>query len=123
VKGARVLILGWTFKENVPDIRNTRVIDIHRELASYGIASLPHDPLADPAAVEHEYGVHLLADVDRGGPYDAIILAVKHRNLVTEFTLDRLKALGNGRPPLIMDVKGFFPARAYCEAGLDYWQL
>ena len=61
--------------------------------------------------------------MDAAGPYDAVILAVKHRQLVAEFTLDRLRSLGNGRPPVLIDVKGFFPASAYQSAGMDYWQL
>lgn len=123
VKGARVLILGWTFKENVRDIRNTRIIDIHHELASYGILSLPFDPHADNDDVESEYGLRLIEDVDAHGPYDAIILAVRHRILLAEFTLDRLRGLGRGRPPGIIDVKGFFRASEYEAAGIDYWQL
>jgi UDP-N-acetyl-D-galactosamine dehydrogenase len=123
VKGARVLILGWTFKENVPDIRNTRIIDIHQELVSYGIQSMPYDPHADNDEVEHEYGLRLIDDVPANGPFDAVILAVKHREIVAEFTLARLSALGNGRPPLLIDVKGFFPLKAYQDAGLDHWQL
>ncbi len=123
VKGARVLILGWTFKENVPDIRNTRIIDIHQELESYGIQSLPFDPHANNDEVEKEYGLRLIDNVDDNGPYEAIILAVKHRQLVSEFTIDRLRKLGNGRPPVLIDVKGFF-SPASCEAAqLDYWQL
>lgn len=123
VKGARVLILGWTFKENVPDIRNTRIIDIHQELESYGIQSLPFDPHADNDEVEQEYGLRLIENVDDNGPYDAIILAVKHFKLVSEFTIDRLRKLGDVRPPIIIDVKGFFPSASYEAAQLDYWQL
>ena len=123
VKGARVLILGWTFKENVPDIRNTRIIDIHRELASYGILSMPFDPHADNNEVEHEYGLRLIENVDENGPYDAIILAVKHRKIMAEFTIDRLRKLGSKRPPVIIDVKGFFSAETYQAAKIDYWQL
>jgi UDP-N-acetyl-D-galactosamine dehydrogenase len=123
VKGARVLILGWTFKENVPDIRNTRVIDIYRELQQYGIDAKAHDPMADPDEVRHEHGVELTQDVDATGPYDAVILAVKHRNLVAEFTLERLRSMGNANAPLIIDVKGFFSAKYYASAGLEYWQL
>jgi UDP-N-acetyl-D-galactosamine dehydrogenase len=123
VKGARVLILGWTFKENVPDIRNTRIIDIHTELESYGIRSLPFDPHVDNAEVEHEYGFQLIENVDENGPYDAVILAVKHRRLIAEFTLKRLEGLGNGRHPIIIDVKGFFKPAEYREAGFEYWQL
>jgi UDP-N-acetyl-D-galactosamine dehydrogenase len=123
VKGARVLILGWTFKENVPDIRNTRIIDIHQELTSYGILSLPFDPHADNDEVQHEYGLRLIENVDNNGPYDAIILAVKHNELVAEFTIDRLRKLGNGCPPVIIDVKGFFSSATYQAAQLNYWQL
>jgi UDP-N-acetyl-D-galactosamine dehydrogenase len=123
VKGARVLILGWTFKENVPDIRNTRIIDIHQELISYGILSLPFDPHADNDEVEHEYGLRLIESVDDNGPYDAIILAVKHSQIIADFTVDRLRKLGRGRPPVIIDVKGFFPTMTYQAADLEYWQL
>jgi UDP-N-acetyl-D-galactosamine dehydrogenase len=123
VKGARVLILGWTFKENVPDIRNTRIIDIHKELINYGIRSLPFDLHADNDEVEHEYGLRLIENVDANGPYDAIILAVKHREFIAEFTIDRLRKLGSGRAPVIIDVKGFFSAATYQAAELDYWQL
>ncbi len=123
VKGARVLILGWTFKENVPDIRNTRIIDIHQELATYGVESLPYDPHADNDEVEHEYGLRLIENVDSNGPYDAVILAVKHRELVAEFTLERIKMLGKGRPPVVIDVKGFFKATEYQSHGLQFWQL
>lgn len=123
VKGARVLILGWTFKENVPDIRNTRVIDIHQELQSYGIRSLPFDPHANNDEVEQEYGLRLIENVELNGPYEAIILAVKHSQLVSEFTIDRLRKLGNGHPPVLIDVKGFFSTASYEAAQLDYWQL
>ena len=123
VKGARVLILGWTFKENVPDIRNTRIIDIHQELTSYGILCLPFDPHADNEEVQHEYGLRLIENVDNNSPYDAIILAVKHSEFVAEFTIDRLRKLGNGCPPVIIDVKGFFSRATYQAAQLNYWQL
>jgi UDP-N-acetyl-D-galactosamine dehydrogenase len=123
VKGARVLILGWTFKENVPDIRNTRVIDIHQELVSYGIRSLPFDPNADNDEVDREYGLRLIENVDENGPYEAIILAVKHQKLVADFPIERLRKMGNGRSPVLIDVKGFFSSSSYDTAQLDYWQL
>lgn len=123
VKGARVLILGWTFKENITDIRNTRIIDIHNELGTYGIHSFPFDPHANNDEVEHEYGLRLIEDVDANGPYDAIILAVKHRKIIAEFSLERLTTLGKGCSPFIIDVKGFFPAEVYESAGIQYWQL
>lgn len=94
VRGARVLILGVTFKENCPDIRNSRVIDVIRELQEYGSNVDAWDPLADPEVVRSEYGFDLLTESEIGsGPkYDAVVHAVSHeqfkqidvRSLVTE---------------------------------------
>jgi len=78
VKGARVLILGLTFKENTPDLRNTRVIDIVRELEEYGVTVDVHDPWADPAEAKQHYGIELVVNPDDGA-YDGIVLAVAHR--------------------------------------------
>jgi len=77
VDGARVLILGLTFKENCPDLRNTRVVDVVAELADYGIKVDVHDPLADPEEAQAEYGLTLAATPGQGA-YDAVILAVAH---------------------------------------------
>ena len=76
IHGARVLVLGITFKENCPDIRNSRVIDIVRELESFGIRVEVYDPLANPEEVHTEYGITLLERVH--GPYDGVVLAVGH---------------------------------------------
>jgi UDP-N-acetyl-D-galactosamine dehydrogenase len=122
VKGAKVLILGWTFKENVPDVRNTRVIDIYRELVAYGAQPMPFDPHANPAEVHHEYGADLLPTVGQG-PYDAVVLAVKHKELAAEFTLERLCALGGAKPPAIIDVKSFFTRPELEASRLLFWQL
>jgi UDP-N-acetyl-D-galactosamine dehydrogenase len=123
VKGAKVLILGWTFKENVPDIRNSRVIDIYRELKTYGIEPVAYDPHADHAEVEHEYGLKLIDNVESRGPYDAVITAVKHRELVAEYTLEKIRALGGKRAPVLIDVKGFFSRQQMAADGLVWWQL
>jgi UDP-N-acetyl-D-galactosamine dehydrogenase len=123
LKGAKVLILGWTFKENVPDIRNTRVIDIHRELSAYGVRPLAYDPEADHAQVEHEYGLRLIEDVAAHAPYDAVITAVKHRRLADDYSLEAIRALGGGRAPVLIDVKGFFSRPAMEQAGFVCWQL
>lgn len=77
VDGARVLILGLTFKENCPDLRNTRVVDVVAELAEYGIAVDVHDPMADPEEAQAEYGL-TLTSTPQAGAYDAVILAVAH---------------------------------------------
>jgi UDP-N-acetyl-D-glucosamine/UDP-N-acetyl-D-galactosamine dehydrogenase len=123
VRNAKVLILGWTFKENVPDIRNSRIIDIYRELTAYGVKALAYDPHADSAEVEHEYRVKLIRDVPATGPYDAVVTAVKHRELLAEYTLERIGMLGGSTRPVLIDVKGFFSRAAMAAAGFIYWQL
>lgn len=77
IQGAKVLILGFTFKENCPDTRNTKVIDIYKELQSFSIEADIYDPWASPAEVKLEYGIDLIA-ADDFMPYDAVILAVAH---------------------------------------------
>jgi UDP-N-acetyl-D-galactosamine dehydrogenase len=78
VQGARVLVMGLTFKENCPDLRNTKVVDIVRELAEYEVAADVHDPWVNSAEAQHEYGFATIAKPEAGA-YDAIILAVAHR--------------------------------------------
>ncbi len=118
VKGAKVLILGWTFKEDVPDIRNTRVIDIYRELQSYGADVGCHDPEADTTEVEHEYGITLVPESGVRADYDAVILAVKHKALMRRYDLPALQKLGGAKAPVIVDVKGFLPGNS-----ASCWQL
>ncbi len=123
VKGARVLVLGLSFKENVPDIRNTKVIDIVNELREYGVEMLVHDPMADPAEARHEYGLDLvsLADIEK---VDGIIWAVSH-DLFKGLTLGHLKQLccnGNGCG-FVIDVKSVFKREEVEDAGLGYWCL
>jgi UDP-N-acetyl-D-galactosamine dehydrogenase len=77
IRDARVGILGFTFKENVPDIRNSKVIDVYRELKDFGIEPLVHDPRADPAGIRHEYDV-ALSSIEAFGDLDALIYAVGH---------------------------------------------
>jgi UDP-N-acetyl-D-galactosamine dehydrogenase len=82
VRDAVVTVLGLTFKENVPDTRNSKVIDVIRELQSAGIAVQVHDPLADPDEAKREYGI-ALTPKDALKPADAVILAVAHRDYVS----------------------------------------
>jgi len=106
VRSARVLVLGLAFKENCPDIRNTRVIDIVQELADYGVAVDLHDPWVDPAEAAHEYGVTPIA-APKAGEYDAIVVAVAHAQF-REMGVEAIRALG--RPDCVLyDVKGVFP--------------
>ncbi|HLP04852.1 MAG TPA: UDP-glucose/GDP-mannose dehydrogenase family protein [Paludibacter sp.] len=78
MKCSNVLILGITFKENCPDIRNTKVVDIYRELCEFGIHVDVCDPWASPGEVAHEYGIQVMASPDKGKRYDGVLLAVAH---------------------------------------------
>ncbi len=131
VKGARVMVMGITFKENVSDIRNSRVIDLIRELQEYDIEVKVCDPHADPDEVEHEYDLKLCS-YDKNAKADAIILAVNHTVYQDAFTVPTLKKhLANGRLPagkagshgVVIDVKGMFEKEAFDASGLIYWRL
>jgi len=82
VAKSRVLVLGITFKENCPDIRNTRVVDVVRELAEYGCEVSIHDPWADAEEVREEYGLELLSSLDGAPPFDGVVLAVGHHEFL-----------------------------------------
>ena len=124
VKGAKVLVAGITFKENVNDIRNSRVIDIINELKEYGIAVMVADPLADAEAVEHEYGIKLIK-YSKNIKVDAIVIAVSHDLFKQEFTLSRLKShMPNGKSKgVVIDVKGMCNPEVFKNSGLLYWRL
>jgi UDP-N-acetyl-D-galactosamine dehydrogenase len=101
VKNAKVLILGVTFKENCPDVRNTRVVDIIRELRSYNIDLTIYDPWAKPEDLMHEYGIETVAELKEGQMFDSIMLAVAH----TEFLQQDWKKMVKDNA-VIYDVKG-----------------
>lgn len=123
VKGAKVAILGFTFKENCPDTRNTRVIDIVNELKEYGIVPMIADPEADAQEAMHEYGIEfdLLSDVK---DVDALIIAVGHDQFLS-LSMDDLSGMyGNSEHPKIMlDLKGILDRKSYEQAGYIYWRL
>jgi UDP-N-acetyl-D-galactosamine dehydrogenase len=104
IKGARVLILGITFKENVPDIRNSRVIDIINELRDFGVTVEVWDPVAEAPEVKHEYGIELTPTLSRR-VYDGVVLAVKHEALVQKGRV-ALQALCHDQG-VFYDVKDF----------------
>ena len=123
VKGSKVLILGFTFKENISDIRNTRVIDIYNELKEYGIEIDVYDPYAYPDEVREEYGIDLIKDLSSKNLYDGIVIAVKHK-LFGELTPQELKDLmNNNGEAVLIDVKGLYNRKSAKETGFLYWRL
>lgn len=124
VKGAKVLMLGITFKENISDIRNSRVIDIINELKEYAIEVIICDPYADQVAVKHEYGVEL-AKYSPVLKVDAIIAAVNHDIFKKELTANVLKKHLNskGTKGVVVDVKGMFDPKTIADADVLYWKL
>ncbi len=121
VHGAKVGILGLTFKEDVPDLRNTRVVDIIHELEEYGISVMVHDPLADAEEARRYYGLELLS-LDKLNGLDAVVLAVQHKAYL-EMGIERIGALCVKGKPIIMDVKGTFDAQAAQAANVIHWRL
>lgn len=114
VAGARVLVLGLAFKENCPDLRNTRVVDVVAELQDYGIAVDIHDPWADAGEARHEYGVDLV-ETPEVVSYDAVVLAVCHQQFV-DMGEAGIRAWGKSNA-LLFDVKSALPA------GTADWRL
>ncbi|QEA40052.1 Vi polysaccharide biosynthesis UDP-N-acetylglucosamine C-6 dehydrogenase TviB [Pistricoccus aurantiacus] len=106
VNGARVLVMGLTFKENCPDLRNTRVVDILSELAEYGVEVEVFDPQVDPQQAEREYGVQLV-DEPQDGVYDGMILAVGHREF-HELGVERIHRWGKAEH-VLYDLKYVLP--------------
>src|SRR5271155_1701675 len=119
VKGARIGILGITFKEDVPDLRNSRVPDIVAELREFGIAARVADPLADPAEAKREYGVEMAA-LDQFTKLDGLILAVPHR-VLGDAGWDKLFAMVTS-DGVFIDVKSAV-ARDKVPSGIHYWSL
>ena len=122
VNGARVGILGFTFKENVPDLRNTKVVDVIRELREYGVEPLVHDPQADAAEALRVYGQTLLP-LDALTGLDAIILTVGHREYAAMTPQELRSRFVDADNALLMDVKAFFDPVAMRASGMDYWRL
>ena len=120
VKGAAVTVLGLTFKEDCPDLRNSRVIDVIRELESYGVDVHVHDPIADAEEAVHEYGVTLRGWDDLPQAH-AIVAAVAHRAFKNRTTADYIGKMASAAP--FIDVKCAFDAPALRAAGASVWRL
>ncbi len=121
VKGAKVAILGFTFKENVPDLRNTRVVDIVNELAEFGIQVLVHDPLADSREAKQYYGLDLVPMETLKG-VDAVVVAVLHK-AYAQLGLKGIAGLCTNGHPIVIDVKSVFDANQAHKLDITYWQL
>jgi UDP-N-acetyl-D-galactosamine dehydrogenase len=119
VLGSTVTVLGITFKENCPDIRNSKVIDVIRELQDYGINVQVNDPLADPEEVENEYDIDLIA-FDDLIPAAAVVVAVAHQQYL-DTPVEAYRELMNGS--VFIDVKGVFSPEAIQAQGMQVWRL
>lgn len=123
VKGAKVAILGFTFKENCPDTRNTKVIDIYKELGEYGITPIVVDPAADADEAKRLYGI-TFDTMDAVKDMDAVIVAVAHKEFLS---LDKEKTGGFFNPAhskkVFMDIKGLFDRKEYLSEDYIYWRL
>ena len=124
IKDSKVLIMGITFKENIPDIRNSKVVDIYKELKEYGINVYVYDPHAYKDEVKKEYGIDLIDNIKAFSPYDAIIVAVKHDVFKKEYTLDKLEKLYNSSyKKVLIDVKGLYDKNEAINKNFLYWRL
>ena len=121
VKNAKVAIFGFTFKENCPDTRNTKVIDIVRELGEYGIEPIIADPIADADEAFRIYGVKFVKIDDISG-LDAAIFAVAHEEF-TNFKMDYMNSLYGEGQKILLDLKGIYNRKEFEAAGYRYWRL
>lgn len=123
-KSSRVLIMGLTFKEDCPDVRNSKVVDIVRRLEEYGIEPMVTDPWASSDDTMREYGIRL-QKIDEINEVDCIIIAVAHRQYrernITD--LKKMYRIVNDDEKVLLDVKGIYEIDALNEAGISYWRL
>jgi len=120
VHQAKVAVLGITFKEDVPDLRNSKVIDIIKELRDYGVEVLVHDPFADPKEALKYYGIQM-DELDHLKNVDAVVLAVAHAHY-KELGITKISGLCKD-DPLLIDIKGVFDPEQARKTGVTYWRL
>ena len=121
VKGAKVAILGFTFKEDCPDTRNTKIIDIVKELEEYGIQPVIVDPVADAVEAKLLYGVEFV-NINSIKDMDAVIIAVAHKVFSSLSMTEIDNFLGTGKK-VLLDLKGILNRKLYENAGYSYWRL
>ena len=122
VNNAHVLIMGFAFKENIGDIRNTKVIDILHELKEFGVHVSIFDPYVHPEEVKKEYNIDVLDDINQDGPYDAIIVSVKHDLFIKKYDVESLKKISKN-PFILFDIKSIYDRDKVVKAGGIYWRL
>ncbi|WP_373893913.1 nucleotide sugar dehydrogenase [Virgibacillus sp. CBA3643] len=122
IDGAKVAIMGLTFKENVPDVRNTKVIDIIDELQEYGVDVVVHDPVADANAVYDEFNIELV-DQEELSDLDCVVLAVPHKEYKDTFDLDVLDGMYKNDRKVLVDVKSVLDRKTCESRGYHYWSL
>ena len=115
-----MLVLGLTFKENVPDLRNSKVVDLVGNLRDQGHEVSVHDPLADHAVARREFGIELLPDLAAAGPFDALVGAVPHHDYrrLDMAAIERLVVPGG----LLADIKGIWRGQDLPDT-ITYWSL
>jgi len=121
VRGSKVVVLGLTFKEDVPDLRNSKVVNMIDELKDYGIEVLVHDPLADADEAKNYYNL-TLQDLDSLYGADAVIVAVIHQ-LYKKMGLSNIAKLCSNHRPLVIDIKGAFSPPDENSPDMTYWRL
>lgn len=121
VPRSRIGVLGITFKENCPDIRNSKVVDLIQELRSWGAEVVIDDPWADAQEVHHEYGL-TLGKVSESNPVDSLVVAVGH-NEYRHLTAAQLRAMCRGEKPVLADVKSLFDRHAASDLGFSVFRL
>lgn len=121
-EGARIGVFGLTFKENVGDVRNTKVTDIIEELEDYGLEVLVHDPIADSEIVKKEYGI-TLAEAGDLRELDCVVLAVPHQIFKEKYTLDVIDTLFKNDKKVLIDIRGIYDRKEVENKGIHYWSL
>ncbi|MDP4299862.1 nucleotide sugar dehydrogenase [Leptothrix discophora] len=121
IKGAKVIVLGLTFKENCPDLRNSKVADVVRELREFGCAVSVHDPLATSAEAEHEYGISLTEWADLPQEADAMVAAVSHQAYLAQPFAELVRPLKKGG--VFIDIKSAYDLADIDRASLNAWRL
>jgi UDP-N-acetyl-D-galactosamine dehydrogenase len=121
INGAKVIVLGLTFKEDCSDLRNSKVSNLIRELEGFECEVMVHDPVADAAEAEHEYGIQLRSWEDLPQGVDAVVLAVKHQHYLQRPLTDILRLLRPGG--VVVDIKSAFDPAAIRGAGFRLWRM